>query len=92
MPNSNGMLKTSAAAPAEFPAPSLAPNPITPISGSIDRLKPHSPVDERMNATLESNAIPVHIHHLRRKLAEVCATPQIHTVRGIGYFLTERSG
>ena len=32
---------------------------------------------------IESNAIEVHVHHLRRKLA-----PQlVRTVRGVGYFL-----
>ncbi len=38
---------------------------------------------------LESNAIPVHVHHLRRKLADAKATAEIHTVRGIGYLMTE---
>jgi DNA-binding response OmpR family regulator len=38
---------------------------------------------------LESNAIPVHVHHLRRKLLEAEATVEIHTVRGVGYFLIE---
>ncbi len=38
---------------------------------------------------LESNAIPVHIHHLRRKLLDAGATAQIHTIRGVGYLLTE---
>ena len=30
---------------------------------------------------VESNAVEVHVHHLRRKLG----TPLIHTVRGVGY-------
>jgi DNA-binding response OmpR family regulator len=38
---------------------------------------------------LESNAIPVHVHHLRRKLIDAGANAEIHTVRGIGYLLTE---
>ena len=38
---------------------------------------------------LESNTIPVHIHHLRRSLQAAGATVQIHTVRGVGYILTE---
>ena len=38
---------------------------------------------------LESNAIPVHVHHLRRGLADAGGTVQIHTVRGVGYLLTE---
>lgn len=38
---------------------------------------------------LESNAVPVHMHHLRRKLREAAATAEIHTVRGVGYLLVE---
>jgi DNA-binding response OmpR family regulator len=38
---------------------------------------------------LGSNAIPVHIHHLRRKLVDCGATVEIHTVRGVGYLLVE---
>jgi DNA-binding response OmpR family regulator len=38
---------------------------------------------------LESNAIPVHVHHLRRKLADHAATIEIHTVRGVGYLLVD---
>ena len=35
----------------------------------------------------ESNAIPVHIHHLRRRLEEARSTARIHTFRGLGYML-----
>lgn len=35
----------------------------------------------------ESNAIPVHIHHLRKRLEEAHATVRIHTFRGLGYML-----
>lgn len=35
----------------------------------------------------ESNAIPVHIHHLRRRLEDTGATARIHTFRGLGYML-----
>ena len=38
---------------------------------------------------LESNAIQVHVHHLRRKLLDAGASAEIHTVRGIGYRLVE---
>jgi DNA-binding response OmpR family regulator len=38
---------------------------------------------------LESNAIPVHVHHLRRKLTDHAATIEIHTVRGVGYLLVD---
>ena len=34
---------------------------------------------------LESNAIEVHVHHLRRKLGESL----IKTVRGVGYFIPQ---
>lgn len=40
---------------------------------------------------LESNAIPVHVSHLRRKLIAAGATPEIHTIRGVGYLLEEKS-
>jgi len=38
---------------------------------------------------IESNAIPVHVHHLRRKLLETGSNCDIHTVRGVGYLLAE---
>lgn len=42
----------------------------------------------RWSEALESNAIDVHIHHLRRKLGDGL----IQTVRGIGYFVPEDTG
>jgi DNA-binding response OmpR family regulator len=41
---------------------------------------------------LESNAVPVHVHHLRRKLQDARASAEIHTVRGVGYLLAETKG
>jgi DNA-binding response OmpR family regulator len=38
----------------------------------------------------ESNAIPVHIHRLRKRLDEAGANAEIHTVRGVGYVLLDR--
>jgi DNA-binding response OmpR family regulator len=38
----------------------------------------------------ESNAIPVHIHRLRKRLDEAGANAEIHTVRGVGYVLMDR--
>jgi len=38
--------------------------------------------------SLESNAIEVHVHHLRRKLGESL----IKTVRGVGYFIPREAG
>jgi DNA-binding response OmpR family regulator len=58
----------------------------------LGRVVPKTVLEEKlygMDDEVESNAIPVHVHHLRRKLAEAGATPQVHTVRGIGYLLTE---
>ena len=38
----------------------------------------------------ESNAVSVHVHHLRRKLKTQAASVEVHTVRGIGYLLNEQ--
>jgi DNA-binding response OmpR family regulator len=57
------------------------------------RVVPKGVLEEKLYALdnePESNAIPVHIHHLRRKLADNQATVEIHTVRGIGYLLVEQ--
>jgi DNA-binding response OmpR family regulator len=57
------------------------------------RVVPKSVLEEKlysMDDELESNAVPVHVHHLRRKLEEANATAEIHTIRGVGYLLTER--
>ena len=34
-----------------------------------------------------SNAVEVHVHRLRRHLAEIGASVQVHTVRGVGYMI-----
>ena len=39
--------------------------------------------------SVASNAIEVYVHRLRRQLAEHGATVHIHTIRGVGYLLTE---
>ncbi|MDQ0509263.1 response regulator [Ancylobacter amanitiformis] len=41
------------------------------------------------NEELESNAVEVLVHRLRRKLAGAGATPSIHTLRGIGYLMDD---
>lgn len=38
---------------------------------------------------LGSNAVEVLVHRLRRKLQEAEATPQIHTLRGVGYLMAD---
>src|SRR5215467_6508715 len=56
------------------------------------RVVPKSVLEEKLygiDDELESNAVPVHVHHLRRKLQEAAATAEIHTVRGVGYLLTD---
>ena len=40
---------------------------------------------------VRSNAIEVYVHRLRRQLAEIGARVEIHTVRGVGYLLTEKN-
>jgi len=38
---------------------------------------------------VRSNAVEVYIHRLRKQLADAGATIEVHTVRGVGYILTE---
>ena len=45
-------------------------------------------IEERLyswQSAIESNAVEVHIHHLRRKLGSGC----IQTMRGVGYFIPQ---
>lgn len=58
----------------------------------LGRVVPKLVLEEKLygiDDELESNAIPVHIHHLRKKLVDAGAAAEIHTVRGLGYLLTE---
>lgn len=60
----------------------------------LGRVVPRSVLEEKLYGIDEepvSNAIPVHVHHLRRKLSEAGAAAEIHTVRGIGYVLTGKA-
>ena len=36
----------------------------------------------------QSNVVDVYVGYLRRKIDDGCATPLIHTVRGVGYKLS----
>jgi DNA-binding response OmpR family regulator len=59
----------------------------------LGRVVPKAVLEEKLygiDDELESNAIPVHVHHLRRKLTDAGAAAEIHTVRGVGYLLIER--
>jgi DNA-binding response OmpR family regulator len=60
----------------------------------LGRVVPKAVLEEKLygiDDEIISNAIPVHVHHLRRKLIDMGATSEIHTVRGIGYLLTDRT-
>jgi DNA-binding response OmpR family regulator len=65
----------------------------TIIFDTIGRDVPKNVLEEKLygiDEELGSNAIPVHVHHLRRKLLEAHAAAEIHTVRGIGYILADK--
>jgi DNA-binding response OmpR family regulator len=58
----------------------------------LGRVVPKSVLEEKLyglDGEPESNTIPVHVHHLRRRLSSVGATVAIHTIRGVGYMLEE---
>jgi len=58
----------------------------------LGRVVPRAVLEEKLygiDEEIESNAVPVHVHHLRRKLIEGGASVEIHTVRGVGYLLEE---
>jgi len=60
----------------------------------LGRVVPKTVLEEKLYGLDDehgSNTIPVHVHHLRRKLLDAGATADIHTVRGVGYLLTESS-
>ena len=61
----------------------------------VGRVVPKAVLEEKlygMDDEPASNAIPVHVHHLRRKLQDAKASAEIHTVRGVGYLLAESKG
>ncbi|MBA2409938.1 MAG: response regulator [Gammaproteobacteria bacterium] len=56
------------------------------------RVVPRAVLEEKLygfDAEPASNPVPVHVHHLRRRLEEAGVSIRIHTVRGIGYLLAE---
>jgi DNA-binding response OmpR family regulator len=58
----------------------------------LGRVVPKTVLEEKLYGLDDdhgSNTIPVHVHHLRRKLLDLGASAEIHTVRGVGYLLTE---
>jgi DNA-binding response OmpR family regulator len=62
------------------------------LLGRAGRVVPKSFVETQLfghSRELQSNAIEVYIHRLRKQLADFGATIEIHTIRGVGYLLTE---
>ena len=58
----------------------------------LGRVVPKGMLEEKLygfDHELDSNVVPVHVHHLRRKLVDAGASAEIHTVRGVGYLLGE---
>lgn len=41
-----------------------------------------------LNDEIGSNAIEVYVHRLRRRLSDLAARAQIHTIRGVGYMIS----
>jgi DNA-binding response OmpR family regulator len=59
----------------------------------VGRVVPKPFVEARLFGTsddVHSNAVEVYVHRLRKQLEELGATVEIHTIRGVGYLLTER--
>ena len=59
----------------------------------LGRVVPKAVLEEKLyglEEELDSNAISVHVHHLRRKLQEADSTGRIFTIRGVGYLLVEQ--
>jgi len=58
------------------------------------RIVPKAVLEEKLYGIDEepdSNPIPVHVHHLRRQLEAADASLAIHTIRGVGYILADRT-
>jgi DNA-binding response OmpR family regulator len=58
----------------------------------LGRTVPKAVLEEKLYGIDEepdSNTIPVHVHHLRRQMLAANASLAIHTIRGVGYILTE---
>ncbi|HTT82207.1 MAG TPA: response regulator transcription factor [Rhizomicrobium sp.] len=62
------------------------------LIGRVGRVVTKSYVEANLfgqSEEIRSNAIEVYVHRLRRQLADFGADVEIHTVRGVGYLLTE---
>jgi DNA-binding response OmpR family regulator len=62
------------------------------LIGRIGRVVPKSFVESHLfgqSEEIRSNAVEVYVHRLRKQLADLGATIEIHTIRGVGYLMTE---
>jgi DNA-binding response OmpR family regulator len=60
----------------------------------MGRVIPKAVLEEKLygyGEEFSSNSLEVLVHRLRRKLLSAEATAEVHTVRGVGYLLTEQS-
>ena len=58
----------------------------------LGRVVPKKLVEDHLfglSEEVQSNAVEVYVHRLRKQLASMNARVEIHTVRGLGYLLTE---
>jgi DNA-binding response OmpR family regulator len=58
------------------------------------RIVPKTLLEEKLYGIDEepdSNPIPVHVYHLRRRLEAAGANVEIHTIRGVGYILADKA-
>jgi DNA-binding response OmpR family regulator len=58
----------------------------------LGRVAPKATLEEKLygfGEELASNSLEVLVHRLRKKLTAAGATANVHTVRGVGYLLTE---
>jgi two-component system response regulator TctD len=56
------------------------------------RVVPKEMVEDELfglDGEVSSNAVEVYVHRLRKQLVDCCAKAQIHTIRGVGYMITE---
>jgi DNA-binding response OmpR family regulator len=77
---------------APVPLPRRESDTLELLMRRLGRVVPKAVLEEKLygiDDEFESNTIPVHIHHLRRKLQGAGAHIKIHTVRGVGYLLEE---
>ena len=62
------------------------------LIGRVGRVVPKSFVESHLFGQSEEiryNAVEVYVHRLRKQLADLGATIEIHTIRGVGYLMTE---